>query len=150
VSALADALRTGGFEVDVTDSVQRDLWFKLWGNMTMNPVSALTGATADVILDDELVRAFCEAVMREAATIGTEIGCPIEQSTADRIAVTRELGALRTSMLQDAESGKPLELDAMLSAVREIASATGTAIPFTEGLLGLTRLNARVRGLYPW
>ncbi len=148
--AVGDALRTAGFEVELTDAVQRDIWYKLWGNMTMNPVSALTGATADVILDDDLVREFCEAVMREAAAIGTEIGCPIEQSTADRIVVTRQLGALRTSMLQDAEAGRPLELDAMLSAVREIALATGTAIPFTEGLLGLTRLNARVRGLYSW
>ena len=150
VNAVADALRSAGFEIDVTDAVQRDIWYKLWGNMTMNPVSALTGATADVILDDELVRAFCEAVMREAAAIGTEIGCPIEQSTADRIVVTRQLGRLRTSMLQDAEAGKPLELDAMLSAVREIAIATRTPIPFTEGLLGLTRLNARIRHLYPW
>ncbi len=149
-TAVGEALRTAGFEVELTDSVQRDIWFKLWGNMTMNPVSALTGATADVILDDDLVREFCEAVMREAAAIGTEIGCPIEQSTADRIVITRQLGALRTSMLQDAEAGRPLELDAMLSAVREIAGATGTAIPFTEGLLGLTRLNAQVRGLYPW
>jgi 2-dehydropantoate 2-reductase len=148
--AVGAALGTSGFEVELTDAVQRDIWFKLWGNMTMNPVSALTSATADVILDDELVREFCEAVMREAAAIGAEIGCPIEQSTADRILVTRQLGALRTSMLQDAEAGRPLELDAMLSAVREIALATGTAIPFTEGLLGLARLNARVRGLYPW
>lgn len=150
LNAVADALRTAGFEVEVTDAVQRDIWFKLWGNMTMNPVSALTGATADLILDDELVRSFCESVMLEAAAIGTEIGCPIEQSTADRIAVTRQLGALRTSMLQDAEAGKSLELDAMLSAVREIAAATGTPTPFTDALLGLSRLNARVRGLYPW
>ena len=149
VTAVADALRGAGFEVEVTDAVQRDIWFKLWGNMTINPVSALTGATADLILDDELVRAFCEAVMLEAAAIGTEIGCPIEQSIEDRIAVTRQLGALRTSMLQDAEAGKSLELDAMLSAVREIAAATGTPTPFTDGLLGLSRLDARVRHLYP-
>ncbi len=150
LTAVADALKNAGFEVEVTDAVQRDIWFKLWGNMTINPVSALTGATADLILDDELVRAFCEAVMLEAAAIGTEIGCPIEQSTEDRIAVTRQLGALRTSMLQDAEAGKSLELDAMLSAVREIAAATGTPTPYTDGLLGLSRLDARVRHLYPW
>jgi len=150
VNAVSDALRTAGFDVEVTDAVQREIWFKLWGNMTMNPVSALTGATADLILDDELVKSFCEAVMLEAAAIGTEIGCPIEQSTEDRIAVTRQLGALKTSMLQDAEAGKSLELDSMLSAVREIAAATGTATPFTDGLLGLSRLNARVRHLYPW
>jgi 2-dehydropantoate 2-reductase len=150
VRTVADALRTAGFDVEVSEAVQRDIWFKLWGNMTVNPVSALTGATADLILDDELVRSFCESVMLEAAAIGTEIGCPIEQSTKDRIAVTRQLGALRTSMLQDAEAGRPLELDAMLSAVREIAAATGTPTPFTDALLGLSRLDARVRDLYPW
>jgi len=150
VRAVADALRGGGFDVEVTDAVQREIWFKLWGNMTMNPISSLTGATADLILADELVKSFTEAVMREAAAIGAEIGCRIEQSIEDRIAVTRQLGALRTSMLQDAEAGRPLELDAMLSAVREIATATGTPTPFTDALLGLSRLNARVRGLYPW
>ncbi len=150
VTAVGYELQEAGFEVEVTEAIQRDIWFKLWGNMTINPISALTGATADLILDDELVRAFCEAVMLEAAAIGTEIGCPIEQSTQDRIAVTRQLGALRTSMLQDAEAGKSLELDAMLSAVREIAAATGTPTPYTDGLLGLSRLDARVRDLYPW
>lgn len=150
VRAVADALRGGGFDVEVTDAVQREIWFKLWGNMTVNPISALTGATADLMLDDELVEAFIEAVMREAAEIGEEIGCLIEQTVADRISVTRELGALRTSMLQDAEAGRPLELDAMLSVVREIAAATGTRTPFTDALLGLSRLDARVRRLYPW
>lgn len=150
LGSVADALRGAGFDVETTDAIQREIWFKLWGNMTMNPVSALTGATADLILDDDLVRSLCTSVMREAAAIGTEIGCPIEQTPGDRIAVTRSLGALKTSMLQDAEAGRPLELDALLSAVREIAVATGTPTPFTDGLLGLSRLNARVRGLYPW
>ena len=102
------------------------------------------------MLDDELVEAFIEAVMREAAEIGDKIGCRIEQTVADRIAVTRQLGALRTSMLQDAEAGRPLELDAMLTVVREVATATGTPTPFTDALLGLSRLDARVRLLYPW
>jgi 2-dehydropantoate 2-reductase len=149
VTAVSEVLGDAGFDVEVTDAVQREIWYKLWGNMTINPVSALTGATADRILDDDLVRAFCEAVMLEAAGIGTEIGCPVSQSTADRIALTRQLGAMRTSMLQDAEAGRPLELDAMLTAVREVAVATGTATPFTDGLLGLSRLSARVRHLYP-
>jgi 2-dehydropantoate 2-reductase len=150
LTAVAAALRDAGFTVEETEVVQREIWYKLWGNMTMNPVSAMTGATADLILDDELVRAFCESVMLEAADLGAEIGCPIAESTGDRIAVTRELGALRTSMLQDADAGRPLELDALLAAVREIALATGTPTPYTDGLLGLSRLNARVRGLYPW
>jgi 2-dehydropantoate 2-reductase len=148
--AVGDALGGAGFDVELTDAVQREIWFKLWGNMTINPISALTGATADLILDDDLLLSFTESVMREAAEVGAKIGCRIEQTVADRIAVTRQLGALRTSMLQDAESGRPLELDAMLSAVREIAAATGTVTPFTDALLGLSRLDARVRGLYPW
>jgi 2-dehydropantoate 2-reductase len=116
----------------------------------MNPVSVLTGASCDLILDDPLANRFCLAVMREAAEIGARIGCPIDQTGEDRNAVTRKLGAFKTSMLRDAETGKPLELDALLTSVTEIGRLTGTPTPFTDALLGLTRLNARVRGLYPW
>ena len=86
--------------------MRRDVWYKLWGNMTMNPVSALTGALTDAILDDPLVRAFMLRCMAEAAEIGARIGCPIAQSGEERIALTRELGGFRTSMLQDAD-GRP-------------------------------------------
>jgi 2-dehydropantoate 2-reductase len=88
--------------------------------------------------------------MTEAAMIGAKIGCPIDESPADRNAITRSLGAMKTSMLQDAEAGKTLELDALLTAVREIGAAIGAQTPFIDALLGLTRLGARVRGLYPW
>ena len=114
----------------------------------MNPISALTGATADRILDDELVRGFVTAVMREAAEIGARIGCAVDQTPEQRHMVTRKLGAFKTSMLQDAEAGRPLELDALVSAVREIAQKLGLATPFTDGMLGLTRLMAQTRGLY--
>jgi 2-dehydropantoate 2-reductase len=150
VSALAGLLRSAGLEPTVSTAIRADVWYKLWGNMTMNPVSVLTGATSDLILDDPLVNGFCQAVMTEAARIGAKIGCPVEQSPADRNAITRGLGAMRTSMLQDAEAGKPLELDALLTAVREIAQAVGEPAPMVDALLGLTRLNARVRDLYPW
>jgi 2-dehydropantoate 2-reductase len=146
---LAQDLRDGGFEVDVSNHIQRDIWFKLWGNMTMNPISALTGATCDRILDDPLVNDYCCAVMAEAAAIGARIGCPIEQSPAERNAMTRKLGAFKTSMLQDVEAGRAMEIDALLSAVHEIAARTGVPAPTTAGLLGLTRLFGRTRGLYP-
>ncbi|BCB77071.1 2-dehydropantoate 2-reductase [Phytohabitans flavus] len=145
---LADVLGKAGFSVTVSSRIQQDIWYKLWGNMTMNPISALTGATADLILDDELVNGFVRAVMGEAAAIGERIGCPIAQSAEDRNQVTRRLGAFKTSMLQDAEAGRPLELDAMVTVVREIAQATGTPTPYMDALLGLTRLNARQRDLY--
>ncbi|HEX6469887.1 MAG TPA: 2-dehydropantoate 2-reductase [Streptosporangiaceae bacterium] len=150
VTALADLFGSAGLETTVSPDIRRDIWYKLWGNMTMNPVSVLTGATSDLILDDELVNAFCRGAMTEAAAIGAKIGCPIEESPHDRNAVTRRLGAMRTSMLQDAEAGRPLELDALLAAVREVGRAVGVATPLIDALLGLTRLNARVRGLYPW
>jgi 2-dehydropantoate 2-reductase len=150
LTTLAGLLRAAGLEATVSTAIRANIWYKLWGNMTMNPVSALTGATTDRILDDPLVNAFCRSVMTEAAAIGAKIGCPIEQSPRDRNAVTRRLGVMRTSMLQDAEAGRPLELDALLTTVREIGEAVGEPTPNIDALLGLTRLNARVRGLYPW
>jgi 2-dehydropantoate 2-reductase len=147
--ALTALLARSGFAATVSPSIQSDIWYKLWGNMTMNPVSALTGATVDRILDDPLILRFCLAAMSEAAAIGTAMGCPISQSGEDRIAVSRKLGAFKTSMLQDVEAGKPVELDALVSSVREIGERTGVATPNIDALLGLARVQARVRGLYP-
>jgi 2-dehydropantoate 2-reductase len=140
VAPIAGLLSKAGFTVTVSPQVQKDIWYKLWGNMTMNPISALTFATADRILDDELVAGFAHAVMGEAAAIGARIGCAITQSAADRSLVTRKLGAFKTSMLQDAEAGRPLELDALVTVVREIGQAVGVPTPNTDALLGLTRL----------
>ena len=148
IEAIAAQLSGAGFDVDVSACIQRDIWYKLWGNMTMNPISALTGATMDRILDDELVKRFCLVAMREAAAIGDKIGCPIEQSGEDRIAVTRRLGAVKTSMLQDVEAHRPVEIDVLLSAAREIGERVGVATPSIDTLLGLARLQAKVRGLY--
>lgn len=142
-------LAEAGFAVTPSANIRRDIWYKLWGNLTMNPVSALTGATADRILDDPLVRSFCSAAMGEAAAIGARIGCIIDQSPDDRHDVTRKLGAFKTSMLQDAENGRGLELDSIVAAVSEIGRHVGVATPFIDGLFGLTRLFARTRGLYP-
>lgn len=147
--ALAELLRAGGLEVRLSDNIQRDVWYKLWGNMTMNPVSAITGATTDKILGDELVRNFITAVMLEAKEIGARIGLPIADSPQDRHQVTLKLGGFKTSMLQDVEAGKPLELDALVGAVREMGAMCGIATPFTDALLGLARLRAQQLGLYP-
>jgi 2-dehydropantoate 2-reductase len=149
VQGLAALLARAGFETVLSERIQKDIWYKLWGNMTVNPVSALTGATTDLILNDELVRGFISSVMLEARDIGARIGIPIEQSPVDRHQVTLKLGAFKTSMLQDVEAGKAVELDALVTVVREIGQLTGVATPFTDALLGLARLQARVRGLYP-
>jgi 2-dehydropantoate 2-reductase len=147
--AVATLLAQAGFGVAVSERIQRDIWFKLWGNMTMNPVSALTGATCDRILDDPLVRGFCSHVMQEAQAIGLRIGLGIDQSPDDRHAVTRKLGAFKTSMLQDVEASRPIELDTLVAAVREVGQRLGLPTPHTDALLGLTRLMAQTRGLYP-
>ena len=148
VSALADRLTAAGFETTVSKRIQADVWYKLWGNMTMNPMSALTGATCDRLLDDPLLDRFTLAIMAEAAAIGDRIGCPIHQSGEDRNAVTRKLGAFKTSMLQDVEAGKPLEIDGLLTAVSEIGRRVSVPTPSTDALLGLTRVFAAGRGLY--
>ena len=149
VKALTDLLMQAGFDVTLSPQIQRDVWYKLWGNMTVNPVCAMTGATSDRALDDELVRGFISAVMLEAKAIGARIGIPIAEQPEDRHQVTRKLGAMRPSMLQDVEAGKPVEIDALVSAVRELGQLTQVPMPFTDALLGLSRLHARVRGLYP-
>ena len=149
VKALTDLLMQAGFNVTLSPQIQRDVWYKLWGNMTVNPVCAMTGATSDRALDDELVRGFISAVMLEAKAIGARIGIPIAEQPEDRHQVTRKLGAMRPSMLQDVEAGKPVEIDALVSAVRELGQLTQVPMPFTDALLGLSRLHARVRGLYP-
>jgi 2-dehydropantoate 2-reductase len=146
---VADVFNAAGFDVKLSPRIQQDIWFKLWGNMTMNPVSALTGAPCDQILDDDLVRSFCSAVMLEAQAIGARIGCDIAQAPEDRHAVTRKLGSFKTSMLQDVEHDRQIELDSLLGAVRAIGQHLQLPTPSIDALYGLTRLMARTRGLYP-
>lgn len=148
VQALADLLVRAGFAASVSAQIQKDAWYKLWGNMTVNPISAVTGATTDLILGDPLVRDFISKVMLEAKEIGARIGIPIDQQPADRHAVTLKLGAFKTSMLQDVEAGKAVELDALVTVVKELGELTQVPTPFTDALLGLSRLHARVRNLY--
>jgi 2-dehydropantoate 2-reductase len=148
LEAVHRLLAEAGFDMTSSATIRHDIWYKLWGNLTMNPVSAITGATGDRMLDDPLVRGFCSAAMLEASAIGAKIGCAIDQDPEARHAVTRELGAFKTSMLVDAERGKPIELDAIVTAVHELGRRTGVATPNIDALLGLTRLFARSRGLY--
>ncbi len=144
-----DLLCAAGFDASLSAQIQKDIWYKLWGNMTVNPISAITGATTDLLLADPLVRGFMSRVMREAQTIGARLGLPIDQQPEDRHAVTAKLGAFKSSMLQDIEAQRAVELDALVSAVRELGERTGVDTPFTDALLGISRLHAQGRGLYP-
>ena len=142
-------LRTAGFQVEASQCIQEDIWYKLWGNMTVNPISAITGATGDRILDDADVKDYMSRCMLEAAQVGERIGLPIGMTPEERHVVTRKLGAFKTSMLQDVEAGRPIELDALLASVIEIGQRVNVATPNLQALMGLTRLTARGRGLYP-
>ncbi len=148
VRALHALLARAGFDATLSARIQKDIWYKLWGNMTVNPISALTGVTTDVILADDLVRGFISAVMLEAREIGARIGIPIAESPEDRHIVTRKLGAFKTSMLQDVEAGRPVELDALVEVVRELGAMTQVATPFSDALMGLARVRLRALGLY--
>jgi 2-dehydropantoate 2-reductase len=131
-----------GLRPDQTSNVRRAIWYKLWGNATINPLSALTRATCDRILASPECRAWMLEGMAELATIGAAVGCPISESGEDRIAVTARLGAFKTSMLQDVEAERPIELEALLGAPREIARAHGIEVPALDRLYGVTRLMA--------
>lgn len=145
---LCDALVCADLEIACSADVRRDIWHKLWLNLTLNPVSALTGASTHRLLADPLVRTLCSAAMREASAVGNKIGCAIDQSPEEHYARMLELGSMKPSMLQDVEAGRPLELDAIVGVVHEIAQRVGVSTPTIDALLGLTRLFARTRGLY--
>ena len=132
---------------DPSGNIRRAIWYKLWGNATINPLSALTRATCDKILADAECRAWMLEGMAELAAIGAAIGCPIVESGEERMAVTARLGAFKTSMLQDVEAGRPIELEALLGAPREIARAHGIATAALDRLYGVTRLMAESLGL---
>jgi len=136
-----------GLRPDLTNNVRRAIWYKLWGNATINPLSALTRATADKILANPECRAWMLEGMAELAAIGAAIGCPISESGEDRMQVTARLGAFKTSMLQDVEAGRPLELDALVGAPREIAARQGIKTPALDRLYDVTKLIAESLGL---
>ncbi len=147
--SVSELFAAAGFEVKHSDRICYDVWYKLWGNLTMNPVSAITGATGDRVLADPLVRQLCSSAMEEAAQIGARIGLQITQTPEDRHLVTAKLGAFKTSMLQDAEAGKPLELDSIVTIVRDMGRHLGIHTPHIDAILGMTRLFGRVHGTYP-
>ena len=145
--ALADLFEHAGIHTEASDNVRRAIWYKLWGNMTMNPLSALTGATADRLLTNDGLKPFILACMAEAAEVGAAIGCPISESGQDRMAVTARLGAFKTSMLQDVEAGRAIELEALVGAPREIGRRMAIPTPNIDTLYAITRLMAESRVL---
>lgn len=146
---LAEALKAGGLKPHLYDDIRNDIWLKLWGNLCFNPISALTHATLDIVATDPGTRSLARSMMLEAQEIGERLGVRFRVDVERRINGAAGVGAHRTSMLQDLEKGRPLEIDALLTAVQEMGRLVETPTPYIDAVLGLVQQMARVKGLYP-
>ncbi|MGE5145697.1 MAG: 2-dehydropantoate 2-reductase, partial [Candidatus Eiseniibacteriota bacterium] len=148
LDAIAKAFGESGFESIVDTPIQKEIVIKLWGNMSINPIAALTLARGDIVNDDPLTQALCVHMMEEMAEVAAEIGIAIKMTPLERCDVTRQLGPFKPSTLQDMEKGRKLEIDALLTAPVEIGKLVGHPMPFCRAVLGLIRLRAAGAGLY--
>jgi 2-dehydropantoate 2-reductase len=148
VQALAEALSKAGFRVPVRPRIRDEIWIKLWGNVSLNPVSALTGATIAEMLDDAGVHDVIRRMMVEAQAVGEALGVRFAIDVEKRIAGAREVGDHKTSMLQDLELGRPMEIDALVASVQELARLTETPVPTIDAVLALVQQRARLAGCY--
>lgn len=147
--AAAAAFNAAGVAASTTPDIRTAAWNKIFGNVALNPLSAITGLTADRLLADPAHRAVVADVVAETQALAHRLGCPPDMAVGARLDVMAALGSFRTSTLQDAEAGRPLEHDAIIGAVVEIAHRLGQAVPATERLYGLVGAFARTRGLVP-
>ena len=146
---LSQAFEAAGFKAPVMPEIRNDIWLKLWGNLCFNPISALTRATLDVVATEPGTRALARGMMLEAEKIGRRIGVHFRVDVDRRINGAARVGAHKTSMLQDLERGRALEIDALLTSVQELGRLTEVETPFIDAVLGLVTQMARVQGLYP-
>jgi len=144
--ALSEALIAAGFKAPVRPKIRDELWIKLWGNMAFNPISALTTATLDVLTADEGQRGVARAMMLEGQRVAEALGVRFAIDADKRIAGAAEVGAHKTSMLQDLERGRPMEIEALLGAAVELADWVGEAAPISRTVLALVRARARAAG----
>lgn len=146
---LSAALEAGGLKAPVLENIRDEIWLKLWGNLCFNPLSALTRATLDIVATDPGSRALAKAMMTEAEAIARALGADFRVDVERRINGAARVGAHRTSMLQDLERGRPLEIDALLTAVQEMGRMVGAATPYIDSVLALVQQLGRSQGLYP-
>jgi 2-dehydropantoate 2-reductase len=147
VRRLARAFVEAGLRAPVR-RVRDEIWVKLWGNLSFNPISALTLETLDVVATDPGTRAVARAMMVEAQAIGEKLGVRFAVDVDRRIEGAAAVGAHRTSMLQDLERGRPMEIDALVTAVQEMGRLVGVATPTIDTVLALIQQRARVAGVY--
>src|SRR2546422_2350402 len=133
---IAEALAAAGFEAVTSEFIEKEFWVKLLGNVSFNPVSALTMTTADRLIGDPEIKAYMVQIIREVLAIGRAVGVDADIDPEARIDMARHLGKFKTSMLQDMEAGKPLEIDGLLAGTLEIARKAGVRAPFTPSPFG--------------
>ena len=143
IEALAEVLERAGFEAPISKDIRGEIWLKLWGNLCFNPVSALSHATLEGICRDPDGRALVEAMMKEARAVAKKLGVVLRMPIDKRIAGAEAVGAHKTSMLQDVEAGRALELDALVRSVIELGQITQTPTPAIEHVHALAALLAR-------
>lgn len=148
IERFSAAMIAGGLKAPVRPRIRDEIWVKLWGNLCFNPISALTHATLDVIATEAGTRALARAMMLEAQAIGEKLGVKFPVSVEKRIDGAAAVGAHKTSMLQDLERGRPMEIDALVTAVQEMGRLTATPTPYIDAVLALIQQRAEAAGLY--
>ncbi|MBI4989328.1 MAG: 2-dehydropantoate 2-reductase [Rhodocyclales bacterium] len=143
IEALSQAMIHAGFKSPVSKDIRSEIWLKLWGNLSFNPISALTHATLADICQFPATRELVASMMREAQAIGEKLGVEFKVSLEKRIAGAEAVGRHKTSMLQDVEQGRALELDALVGAVVELGRITGTPTPHIDAIYACTSLLAK-------
>ena len=149
VRELARVLKAAGIRAPVNRDIRNEIWIKLWGNLSFNPVSALTGATLEEMALDPATKAVVAAMMEEGRGVGEALGARFGMSVEERIAVAERVGAHKTSMLQDLEAGRPMEIDALVAVVTDLGRIVGTPTPTIDLVQALVVQRARTAGCYP-
>jgi len=145
---LCAALKDAGFKSRVRDNIRDDIWVKLWGNLCFNPISALTHATLDKVAGEAGTGGVCRLMMLEAQEIGEKLGARFRVDVDRRLAGGAAVGPHKTSMLQDLELGRPMEIDALVTAVQELGKLVGVPTPTIDVVLALIQQRARIAGTY--
>jgi len=146
VERLSKAFSAAGLKAPVRPRIRDDIWLKLWGNVSFNPVSVLTLGTLEDMTNDEDVRAVIREMMLEAQRVGEKLGVQFTVDVDTRIRWAGDVGAHKTSMLQDLETGRPMEIDALVASVAELGRLVGVPTPTIDTVLALVKLRARLRG----
>lgn len=146
--ALSQALSAAGLKAPVRPKLRDEIWIKLWGNLSFNPISALTHATLDVLCTEAGTRSVARNMMLEAQEIAEKLGVKFPIDVDRRIDGGAAVGAHRTSMLQDLDAGRPMEIDALVRSVKELGAIIGTPTPTIDTVFALIELRGKIAGTY--